>query len=94
MNYLSAATRQVVIIGNSAAGLSALEAFRQRDRSSSVQVISREGPFPYARVQIPYHLKDRVRLGNLYIREADYFNDLNAPMTCCRHCNCGFSRPH
>jgi len=71
---------QVVIIGNSAAGLSALEAFRQRDTSSSVQVISREGPFPYARVQIPYYLKDRVRLDNLYIREADYFNDLNAEM--------------
>jgi len=71
---------RVVIIGNSAAGLSALEAFRKLDSSSSVHVISREGPFPYARVQIPYYLKDRVRLDNLYIREADYLDDLNAEM--------------
>ena len=71
---------QVVIIGNSAAGLSALEAFRKLDTSSSVHVISREGPSPYARVQIPYYLKDRIKLDNLYIRETDYFNDLNAEM--------------
>ncbi len=70
---------RVVIVGNSAAGLSALEAFRKLDRSSSVQVISKEGsPLPYARVQIPYYLKDRVRRDNLYIREAGYFKDLNA----------------
>ncbi|MCP4470031.1 MAG: FAD-dependent oxidoreductase [Gammaproteobacteria bacterium] len=70
---------RVVIVGNSAAGLSALEAFRKLDRSSSVHVISKEGSsLPYARVQIPYYLKDRVRRDNLYIREAGYFKDLNA----------------
>ncbi len=71
---------RVVIIGNSAAGLSALEAFRELDRSSSVHVISKEGPRPYARVQIPYYLRDRVKLDNLHIREADYLRDLNAEM--------------
>ncbi len=71
---------RVVIIGNSAAGLRALEAFRRLDMSSSVHVISIEGSSPYARVQIPYYLKERVKLDNLYVREANYFDDLNAEM--------------
>ncbi len=69
---------RVVIIGNSAAGLSALEALRELDKSSSVHVISKEGPRPYARVQIPYYLRDRVKLDNLHIRETDYHRNLNA----------------
>ncbi len=71
---------RVVIIGNSAAGLSALEEFRQFDKFSSVFVISQEGPAPYARVQLPYYLRDRVGRDNLYIREPDYPNALSAEM--------------
>jgi nitrite reductase (NADH) large subunit len=69
---------KVIIIGNSAAGLSALEAFRKIDTVSQVRVISKELPKPYSRVQLPYYLKDRVDMENLFIRHDSDVEELNA----------------
>ena len=41
--------KKIVIIGNSAAGLSALENFRKHDQESQVTVISKEGKLLYKR---------------------------------------------
>ncbi len=68
----------VVIIGNSAAGLSALEAFRRRDRTSQVTVISAEGGRPYSRVLLPYYLRGRIRQRDLFIRPEGYYEGLDA----------------
>ncbi|MCP5087609.1 MAG: FAD-dependent oxidoreductase [Rhodobacteraceae bacterium] len=62
---------EIVIIGNSAAGLSAAEALRQSDQSSRLHIISKEGRRPYARVQLPYFLKNRVGRENMYFRNPD-----------------------
>ncbi len=64
---------QIVIIGNSAAGLSALEAFRKKDRSSSVTIITKEEERPYSKVLLPYYLRGKVPYKNLFIRDKDYY---------------------
>lgn len=68
----------VVIIGNSAAGLSALEAFRRRDPASPVTVVSAEGGRPYSRVLLPYYLRGRIARSGLFIRSASYYEELCA----------------
>lgn len=69
---------RIVIVGNSAAGLSALEAFRRIDRESSVTVISKESSRPYSRVLLPYFLRGKIPHSNLFIRDEDYFKNYNA----------------
>lgn len=69
---------QVVIIGNSAAGLSALEAFRKKDQISKVTIVAKEEHRPYSRVLLPYYLRGKVPYENLFIRDEDYYDRLNA----------------
>jgi NAD(P)H-nitrite reductase large subunit len=69
--------RRVVIIGNSAAGLSALEAFKKRDPDSRVILIDQE-PYPaYSRVITPYFIMGGMKQeGNLFLREKNYYKEL------------------
>jgi len=69
---------QIVIIGNSAAGLSALEAFRKKDRSSSVTIVTKEEERPYSKVLLPYYLRGKVPYNNLFIRDKDYYARMDA----------------
>ena len=69
---------QIVIVGNSAAGLSALETFRKHDQSATVTMIGQEEGRPYSKVLLPYYLRKKVPYENLFIRDADYYNRLNA----------------
>ncbi len=62
-----------VIIGNSAAGLSALESFRTYDPESSITLISAEPGPAYSRVLLPYFLREKVPYEYLFIRQADYY---------------------
>jgi len=68
----------VVIIGNSAAGLSGLEAFRKHDQISQMTIIAKEGQRPYSRVLLPYFLQGKVPHEHLFIRKQDYYEQLNA----------------
>ncbi len=53
--------KRVVIIGNSAAGLAALERFREKDQDARVALIDRE-PYPaYSRVITPYFIMGGVK---------------------------------
>lgn len=69
--------KRVVIIGNSAAGLSALESFRMRDRDSKVVLIDQE-PYPaYSRVITPYFIMGGMKEEkNLFLKEMDYYKTL------------------
>lgn len=69
---------QIVIIGNSAAGMSALETLRKHDSSASVTVIASEGQRPYSKVLLPYFLRGKVPYDNLFIRKEDYYDRLHA----------------
>jgi len=68
----------VVVIGNSAAGLSALESLRRRDRAATVTVVSGEGARPYSRVLLPYYLRGRIAHADLFVRPEDHYERLDA----------------
>ena len=68
----------IVIIGNSAAGLSALQAFRKHDKESHVTILSKEGTIPYSRVLLPYVLRGKLSYDKMSIRTADFFKEYNA----------------
>lgn len=68
----------IVIIGNSAAGLSALKNFRKVDKTSKVVMISKEGVLPYSRVLLPYVLRGKLPYEGMTIRTAEDFKRLNA----------------
>jgi NAD(P)H-nitrite reductase large subunit len=69
--------KRVIIIGNSAAGLSALEAFRKRDRGSKVLMIDMEPVLPYSRVITPYFIMGGVKKEEaLFLRTKDFYRDL------------------
>jgi nitrite reductase (NADH) large subunit len=69
--------KRVIIIGNSAAALSALEAFRKRDKDSKVMMIDRE-PYPaYSRVITPYYILGGVKEEErLFLRTNDFYKNL------------------
>jgi len=64
---------QVAIVGNSAAALSALESFRERDLTSSVTLVCEEEGPAYSRVLLPYYLRRKLSYDGLFIRRmGDY----------------------
>lgn len=69
--------RETVIIGNSAAGLSALEYFRKYDSRSPITLITAETDKAYSRVLLPYFLRKQIPHKNLFIRTDEYYNRLN-----------------
>lgn len=69
---------RAVIIGNSAAGLNALESFRKYDLQSSVDIISMEKGLPYSRVLLPYYLRNKLSYEKLFIRTNDYYETMSA----------------
>jgi nitrite reductase (NADH) large subunit len=70
--------KRVVIIGNSAAGLSALEAFRKRDRESKVLMIDKEPYMAYSRVITPYFIMGGAKKEEgLFLRTEDFYKGLD-----------------
>ena len=70
--------KRIIIVGNSAAGLSALEAIRKRDEKSKVLIVDKE-PFPaYSRVITPYFIMGEVRKEkDLFLRTKDFYKELD-----------------
>jgi nitrite reductase (NADH) large subunit len=71
-------TYEHIIIGNSAAGLNALETLRKYDSESSVLVISREGCPAYSRVLLPYYLKGKIGYDKLFLHGEEFYTGLGA----------------
>jgi NAD(P)H-nitrite reductase large subunit len=67
----------VVIIGNSAAGLSALDSFRKENKDAKVTLISKEGGIAYSRVLLPYYLRGKADYDNFFIRDKKYYEDMD-----------------
>ncbi len=65
--------KQYVIIGNSAAGIAAIEAIRQRDKQSKILVISDEAYPAYCRCLISYYLSGGVKEKNIFYRSEDFY---------------------
>jgi len=68
---------KIAVIGNSAASISGIEAFRKYDQKSTIVLISREGHLPYSRVLLPYFLLGKIDLNQIYYRSARFYDQLN-----------------
>jgi nitrite reductase (NADH) large subunit len=66
-----------VILGNSAAGLTAIEAIRQRDKTSPMTLISKEPDPAYSRVALPYILSKEKNLRQITLQKPEYFKANN-----------------
>lgn len=69
--------KQFVIIGNSAAGIAAVEAIRQKDKDSKITVISEEDYISYCRCMISYYLAGDVKEDKLIYRPESFYKDNN-----------------
>lgn len=67
---------EAVIIGNGAAGLAAVKAFRKYDKESPLTVISKEGGKAYSRVLLPYVLRGKLSYDKLFLPYAEEFGKL------------------
>jgi nitrite reductase (NADH) large subunit len=68
----------LVIVGNGAAGLSALSRFRAVDKDSKITLVSAEGVNAYSRVLLPYYLRRKIPRENLFIRQSEDYEKLGA----------------
>jgi NADPH-dependent 2,4-dienoyl-CoA reductase/sulfur reductase-like enzyme len=68
----------LAIVGNSAAALSALESFRERDQTSPVTLVCDEAGPAYSRVLLPYYLRRKLSYDGLFIRRMDDYARLRA----------------
>jgi nitrite reductase (NADH) large subunit len=66
----------LVIVGNGAAGLSALSRFRALDNDSTLTLISAEPGTAYSRVLLPYYLRRKIPYRNLFIRRPEDYEQL------------------
>ncbi len=62
-----------VILGNSAAGLTAIDAIRRRDKSGAITLISKEPDVAYSRVALPYILSKEKNLRQITLQDDAYF---------------------
>lgn len=77
--------QRLVIIGNSAAGLSAVEAIRSRDRRSRVTIIAAEAHPPYSRIMLTYLMAGKVRPDQMPLHGPDWYERMGVEaLTGCR----------
>jgi NAD(P)H-nitrite reductase large subunit len=67
----------IAIIGNSAAGISALKSIRKHCNNKSICIIDREDCPAYSRVMTPYYLGKKCSKESLYITDYDFYKRLN-----------------
>ncbi len=69
--------KQFVIIGNSAAGIAAIEAIRQRDKASKILVFSDENYSAYCRCLISYYLAGDAKEEKILYRPESFYQENN-----------------
>lgn len=72
--------KQFVIIGNSAAGIAAVEAIRNRDKGSKIVVISDEDYRSYCRCLISYYLAGEVKEDAISYRPESFYRENNVEL--------------
>lgn len=66
-----------LIIGNSAAGLSAAENIRKNDKNSPITVLTKEKYSNYSKPLTTYYLAGRLEPGNLYFKKSNFYEENN-----------------
>ena len=70
---LSRSRTDHVIIGNSAAALSAIHAIRKNDPIASITLISAEKCWAYSPVLLTYYMAGRISRSQVFLTDADYY---------------------
>jgi NAD(P)H-nitrite reductase large subunit len=63
-----------LIIGNSAAGLSAAESIRTIDKKSMITVLCEESHFNYSKPLISYYLGGKIDIDKTYFKDKDFYS--------------------
>ncbi len=64
----------IVVIGNSAAAINAVEKMRSKGSKDKITMISKEIKRPYSRVLLPYHLRGKLpKEEQLFMRDYDFY---------------------
>lgn len=71
---LSRPSRRYVIIGNSAAALSAINAIRDNDPKSTITLISAEDCWAYSPVLLTYYMAGRISRNQVFLTDAAYYD--------------------
>jgi len=69
-----------VIIGNSAAGVGAVEGIRQIDKQGEITVITNEAHHTYSRPLISYLLLGKVTEEKMKYRDSGFYTDNNCKL--------------
>lgn len=72
--------KQYLIIGNSAAGIAAIEAIRKKDRESGITVVSDEEYDSYCRCLISYYLAQDIKEENIFYRPEKFYKENNVEL--------------
>ena len=78
MGFEMAEAFDYVIVGNSAAGLQALQTLRKYSAEASIALIDREDCPAYSRVLTPYFVGGKTERDNLFIVERDFYQKTGA----------------
>jgi NAD(P)H-nitrite reductase large subunit len=70
-------TTDYLIIGNSAAGLSAAASIRKNDKNGTISIISYEEYTNYSKPLITYYLAGKVSLEKIYFKSESFYKDNN-----------------
>lgn len=70
-------TTDYLIIGNSAAGLSAAANIRKNDKNGTISILSSEEYTNYSKPLITYYLADKVSLEKVYFKNESFYKDNN-----------------
>lgn len=69
-----------LIIGNSAAGVAAVEAIRERDPEGEIIVFSSEKELFYGRCLLSYYLAGRISREKLFLRSRDFYEAMKVEL--------------
>jgi len=64
-----------VIIGNSAAGLSAVSSIRMADKKGSILVLTHEESLNYSKPLITYYLAGKIKSDDMYFKDKDFYEE-------------------
>ncbi|MDP2937835.1 MAG: NAD(P)/FAD-dependent oxidoreductase, partial [Candidatus Omnitrophota bacterium] len=73
--------KQYIIIGNSAAGIAAVEAIRQRDKASKILVFSDEYYPAYCRCLISFYLAGDIKEDKILYRPESFYKENNIELS-------------
>lgn len=69
-----------LIIGSSAAGLSALETIRKNDTESKITVVTSDSSRPHSRILTSYLLGEKISEEDIFLRSPNYFSEMGAEL--------------